>query len=71
MISTADRCIRLDHGLGLEELNFADLGVELSFDFTLVAEGSLCRRNHRVFQSADQNALIDALFLTYLFNDTI
>src|SRR5262249_22581421 len=39
----------------LEQLHFADLRVELCLDFSLMAELFLRRRNHRVFESADEN----------------
>src|SRR5262249_6505415 len=62
---------RLDDGFGLEELDLADLGIELRLDLALVAEGLLRRRYHRIFQGADENRLVDPLFLAHLLDDPI
>jgi hypothetical protein len=62
---------RLDDGFGLEELDLADLGIELRLDLTLVAEGFLRRRYHRILEGADKDRLVDALFLADLLDDPI
>ncbi len=60
-----------DHCLGFEQLDLADLRIELRLDLALVAELLLGRRDHGVFQGAHENRLVDSLFLADLFDNSI
>jgi hypothetical protein len=61
----------VDDGLDLEQLHFSDVGVELGFDLMLEAERTTRRRQHRLFESGDDDALVDALLLADLLDDAI
>ena len=61
----------INHRLGFEELDFADFRVKLRLDLALMAEFFLGRRNHGVFEGADQNRLVDSFFFADLFYDSI
>ena len=61
----------LDDGLDLEQLDLADLGVELRLDLLLVAEGLLGRRQHRLLEGLDDDLAVDALLLAHLLDDAV
>ena len=61
----------LDNGLGFEKLDLTKIGIILRLDLALVAKHLLGRRHHGVFQGADQNGFVDALFFTDLLYDSI
>ena len=62
---------RFNHSLGLEQFDLPDLGVELCFDLTLVTKGLFGRRDHGIFQSADENGFVDTFFFADLFDNSI
>src|SRR6266849_22888 len=61
----------LDHRLDLEQLDLAQLGVELGLDVLLVAEGLLGRRQHRLLERLQDDVAVDALLLAHLLDDAI
>src|SRR5437016_4576906 len=61
----------LDHRLDLEQLDLAQLGVELGLDVLLVAEGLLGRRQHRFLERLHDDAAVDALLLAHLLDDAV
>ena len=64
------RCRRvLDDGLELEELDFAVLFVELTFDVALLAPLASRGRDERLLERLDQRLAIDALVLADLVDN--
>src|SRR5207244_230119 len=61
----------LDHRLDLEQLDLAQLGVELGLDVLLVAEGLLGRRQHRLLERLHDDAAVDTLLLAHLLDDAV
>jgi hypothetical protein len=59
----------VDDGLDLEELDLADVGVELGLDLVLETEGATRRREHGLFEGRHDDALVDALLLADLLDD--
>ena len=57
--------------LGFKKLNLPKLGVKLRLNLPLVTIGLFSGRDHGVFQGTNEDRLINALFLTDLFNDSI
>src|SRR5205823_15000823 len=61
----------LDDGLDLEQLDFADLGIELGLDVLLQPKGLLGGRQHRVLEGVHDDVPVDALLLAHLFDDAV
>src|SRR5581483_3269108 len=61
----------VDNRLDLEQLDLADLRVELGFDVLLVPERLLRRRQHGLFERTDDDLPVDALFLAHLLDDAV
>src|SRR5881628_515508 len=61
----------LDHHLDLEQLDLAQLGVELRLDVLLVAEGLLGRRQHRLLERLHDDTAVDPFLLAHLLDDAV
>ena len=61
----------IDDGLDLEELDLADVGVELGLDLVLEPERAARGGQHGVFEGGDDDALVDAFFLAHLLDDAV
>jgi len=61
----------VDDGFDLEELDLADVRVELRLDLMLETELPARRGQHRLFESGDDDAFVDTLFLADLLDDAI
>ena len=58
----------LDHGLDLEQLDFAELGIEARLDIAVGPEGAPRRRMHHLLDRVDHDRFVDAFFLGYLLD---
>ena len=63
--------VRRVGGLDLEELDLADVGVELGLDLVLEPERAARGGQHGVFEGGDDDALVDAFFLAHLLDDAV
>ena len=58
----------LDDGLDLEQLDFADLGIEARLDIAVGPERAPRRRMHHLLDRVDDDRLVDAFFLADLLD---